>query len=262
MSEQWGGSTPSGTGTNDTSSTATAAKDEASNVAQTASQSGQQVAGTAVEQGRRVADEAAQQARSVLSDARQQFGEQASSQQHKAASTLRSLGDELSTMADSSEQSGPATQLVRQASDQVQQVAGWLENRDPAGVLDEVRSFARRRPGTFLLAAAAAGLVAGRLTRGAVDERRDTGSGGRSNGYATGGDAYLRGPEFGTAPVTTPPPVVPTLPPEASAETTLDTPGTYTVDPAGTSALDTPGTAGVDYDPSVEPSTPTEREWR
>ena len=45
MSEQWGGSTPSGTGTNDTSSTATAAKDEASNVAQTASQSGQQVAG-------------------------------------------------------------------------------------------------------------------------------------------------------------------------------------------------------------------------
>lgn len=261
MSEQWGGSTPSGTGTNDTSSTATAAKDEASNVAKTAQQSGQQVAGTAVEQGRRVADEAAQQARSVLSDARQQFGEQAGSQQQKAASTLRSLGEELSTMADSSEQSGPATQLVRQASDQVQQVAGWLESRDPAGVLDEVRSFARRRPGTFLLAAAAAGMVAGRLTRGAVDERRDTGSGNDSAG--AGGDAYLRGPEFGTAPVTTPPPAVPTLPPEASAETRLDaTPGTSTLDPVGTSALDTPGTTGVDYDPSTEPSTPTEREWR
>ena len=140
--------------------------------------------------------------------------------------------------------------------------------------LDEVRSFARRRPGTFLLAAAAAGLVAGRLTRGAVDEKRDTSSGGSNGSAGSYGEAYLRGPEFGTAPVTTPPPAVPTVPPEASAETTLDTPGpagtsaldpagTSTLDPAGTTGLGTPGTAGVDYDPSTEPSTPTEREqWR
>jgi hypothetical protein len=32
--------------------------------------------------------------------------------------------------------------------------------------VDEVQSFARRRPGVFLALAAAAGLVAGRLTRG------------------------------------------------------------------------------------------------
>jgi hypothetical protein len=136
-------------------------------------------------------------------------------------------------------------------------------------VLEEVRSFARRRPGTFLLAAAAAGLVAGRLTRGAVDDKRDTSSGNGSYGSrGPGDDAYLRGPEFGTAPVTTPPPAVPTLPPEASAETTLDTPMTSAFDPAGTSTTGTaglgaPGTAGVDYDPSTEPSTPAEREqWR
>ena len=48
----------------------------------------------------------------------------------------------------------------------VESFAGKLQNREPAELLDEVRSFARRKPGLFLLGAAAAGVVAGRLTRG------------------------------------------------------------------------------------------------
>ena len=44
-------------------------------------------------------------------------------------------------------------------------MASWLENRDPGSLLEEVKSFARQRPGTFLLAAAGAGLLAGRLGR-------------------------------------------------------------------------------------------------
>jgi hypothetical protein len=156
------------------------AKEEAGNVAQTASQSGKQVAGAAAEQGRRIADEAAQQARNLLDDARQQVSRQAGDQQHKAAESLRALGDELATMADGSHDQGLGSQLVRQASDQVQQVASWLSDSEPGSVLDDVRGFAQRRPGTFLLAAAAAGLLAGRLTRGAVDERRN-GSGGNGD---------------------------------------------------------------------------------
>ena len=46
-----------------------------------------------------------------------------------------------------------------------QSVASWLENRDPGSLLEEVKSFARQRPGTFLLVAAGAGLLAGRLGR-------------------------------------------------------------------------------------------------
>ena len=56
-------------------------------------------------------------------------------------------------------------------------MASWLENRDPGSLLDEVKSFARQRPGTFLLAAAGAGLLAGRLGRslqaGAPDTQPD-----------------------------------------------------------------------------------------
>ena len=251
MSEQSGGTMPPQTQTTGTSSTASAAKEEASNVASTATQGGQQVAGTAVEQGRRVADEAAAQARTVLEDARQQVTEQAGSQQQKAASTLRTLGEDLSGMADNSE-SGMASQLVRQVSDQAQQVAGWLENREPADVLDDVRSFARRRPGTFLMVAAAAGLVAGRLTRGAVDDRRDTSSSsgmGSDMDYAgTSGvvatDPYPFEPEPVPAPVTglaEDAPVVPVVPPENDRDVTL----------------------GADYDPSTQPATPgAQEQWR
>ena len=69
-------------------------------------------------------------------------------------------------MASSSGQNGLATDLAVQASDRVHSVAGWLEQRQPGEVLDEVRDFARRRPGTFLAAAAVVGLIGGRLTRG------------------------------------------------------------------------------------------------
>jgi len=68
-------------------------------------------------------------------------------------------------MADAPDQPGVAADLIRQAAERSQSVASWLENRDPGSLLDEVKSFARQRPGTFLLAAAGAGLLAGRLGR-------------------------------------------------------------------------------------------------
>ena len=69
-------------------------------------------------------------------------------------------------MAKNSEQDGLATDLARQAADRAQQAAGWLADRDPGTLLDEVRSFARRKPGTYLAIALGAGVLAGRLTRG------------------------------------------------------------------------------------------------
>ncbi|KZX21445.1 hypothetical protein [Rathayibacter tanaceti] len=52
-------------------------------------------------------------------------------------------------------------------------VAQWLEERDPSQLLDDVRSFARRRPGAFILIAAATGLVGGRLLRALTAEAKD-----------------------------------------------------------------------------------------
>lgn len=158
------------------SSTTQTAKDEASSVAQTAADSGGQVAGTARDEGQKVVSEAVGQARNLVGETRDQLSQQAGSQQERAAGNLRSISDELQTMASSSDQPGLASELVRQAGGHVQQVAGWLDSRDPQGLLEDVRNLARRRPGAFLFGAAFAGLAAGRLTRAGVDVKRDSSS--------------------------------------------------------------------------------------
>jgi hypothetical protein len=69
-------------------------------------------------------------------------------------------------MSQSSEQSGIAGDLVREVASRTRKVASWLDSREPGDLLDEVRGFARRKPGVFLAGAAVAGVLAGRLTRG------------------------------------------------------------------------------------------------
>ena len=96
---------------------------------------------------------------------------------------LHSLADQLRSMAVGSTEPGVATDLAHEAADKARQLAGWLENRDPGSVLDEVRSFARQRPGVFLAMSLGAGIVAGRLARGLAadpedDSSRTTSAGG------------------------------------------------------------------------------------
>ena len=152
-----------------------------------AKESGQRVAGTAAEQGKNVLAEGKAQARNLTQEVGQQAHEQSRVQKDKAASGLRSLGTELQSMANAQGgQSGLATDLAQQAAAKVHDLAGWLDQREPGELLDEVRALARRKPGTFLLGALAAGVVAGRLTRGAVDATRsDTGDGSATGVAAT-----------------------------------------------------------------------------
>ncbi len=65
-----------------------------------------------------------------------------------------------------------ATEVAQQAAERIHGAASWLEQREPADLLQAVRDFARRRPGVFLAGAAVAGLAAGRLTRGMTDAAR------------------------------------------------------------------------------------------
>jgi vacuolar-type H+-ATPase subunit H len=148
------------------SSTAQVAQDEAGKVGQSVREAGGQVAETATDQAQQVVSEAKRQARDLLGEARGQAQQQASSQQQRAVDGLRGLADELREMADKSGQSGLASELAQQASGRAHGLASWLEQREPGDLLEEVRAYARRRPGTFLFGAAMAGLVAGRLTRG------------------------------------------------------------------------------------------------
>ena len=143
-----------------------AAKQEASNVAGQAASAAQGVAQTAKEEVANVAAEAKSSAQDLLGQARTGLTSQAGAQQQKAAEGIRSISSQLHSMASAPEQQGMASDLIRQAAQRSESVASWLENREPGDLLGEVQRFARNRPGTFLLLAAGAGVLAGRLTRG------------------------------------------------------------------------------------------------
>ena len=221
-----------GTGATTTTSPSTTdvAKDEAKNVQQTAVQAGSQVASTATDQAKEVAQETQRQAKDLLDQGRSQVREQAISQQQKAGQSLSSLARELRGLADGSSSGapGPARDLLQQGAGMVENFAGMLQNREPAELLDEVRNFARRKPGMFLLGAAAAGVLAGRLTSGMKAAHTDSGpssSGttgyraqpnyvdptptyadttstytGTGASYSTAGSAPLPPPPYGTVP--------------------------------------------------------------
>lgn len=216
------------------SSTKDVAKDEAKAVGQTAAQAGSQVASTAADQAKEVASETQRQAQDLFKQGQAQLKDQTIAQQQKAAQGLSSLAGELRSLADGTSEGapGPARDLLQQASGMIDGFADKLQNREPAQLLDEVRSFARRRPGMFLLGAAAAGIVAGRLTSGVRAAHSDSGSSGNgsSGGYPTTnyvdpaptysdttstytgtGAAYSTA---GSAPL--PPPPYGTVPPEGS----------------------------------------------
>jgi hypothetical protein len=65
--------------------------------------------------------------------------------------------------------------LVQQVADGGRQVADWLDHRGLDGVLTEMRSFARRRPGIFLLGAGVTGFVIGRVAKSTAGADLDQG---------------------------------------------------------------------------------------
>lgn len=144
---------------------ADAAKDAAGQVASDAQDAAQNVAGVAKDQASQVVGEAKTQVKDLYEQATSELKEQAGVQQQKAATGLRSISDELSSMADNSEHGGVAAELVRNLSGRAGSAASWLDGRDPGSLLDEVKSFAARKPGTFIAIAAGAGILAGRLAK-------------------------------------------------------------------------------------------------
>lgn len=159
-------------------------KERTEQVRQTTLEQSSQVGQTAAEQAQNVAGEVKQQTHGLVREFRGQLGDQADSQRDRLVSTLREVGDQLRQMADTGDRPGVANDLVREAASRVDDVCGYLQQRRPGDLLEEVRSFARRRPGTFLVGAAAAGLLTGRLTRGAraASSRSSSGGGARRVG--------------------------------------------------------------------------------
>jgi hypothetical protein len=172
--------------------------ERSSEVASSTKQHASDVASTATDQARDVASEAKQQGRDLLHQARSTVRGQAAGQKDRAAGQLRSVADQLRTMQEGGgAPSGPASEIVRQASQQTERLAGWLEDREPADILDDARNFARQRPGIFLLSCLAAGFVVGRLVKGA----RSDDSSSRASQYRTYPSSTLTGDYSGATTV-------------------------------------------------------------
>ncbi len=170
-------------------------KEQGSQVAHEAGNTGQTLVRDTAAQGKQVAQEAGRQARGLVDQARAELMGQAGDQQKRAAGGLRTISDQLRSMADNCGQKDTTTDLVHQASDRVQRVAAWLEQREPGQVVDELRQLARRHPGAFLTGATLAGVLAGRLTRNMASQ---AGMGRQSDmGMQAEGQAEV--PEFGAA---------------------------------------------------------------
>lgn len=141
-----------------------AARDQAGHLKDTTLEASQQVTGTAKEKAGEVASDVREQTRQLVGQTREQVAEQAGQQRDRAVEGLRSVGEELRGMAEHG-QSGWGSQLARQGAEWTDQAADFIQDRGAGEVLEDIRRAARRRPGAFLLAAAAAGVVAGRLSR-------------------------------------------------------------------------------------------------
>ncbi|UOQ88672.1 hypothetical protein MUN74_15580 [Agromyces endophyticus] len=161
--------------------------EEASALASDAADAGRHVVDVAKDESRSVASETKDQARRLLGQVGDELNGQATAQQARLAEGLHSAGAEFSEMADGSTRSGYAADLVRGAGRRADAAARWLEQRDPRSVLEEVKGYARRRPGVFIAIAVGAGILAGRLTRAmASPPDRPASGGGR---LPTGTDA-------------------------------------------------------------------------
>jgi len=218
---------PTGAGT----SSDTSVKDKAAGAADAAKQAGGEVASTAAEKAKDVAAETKRQARDLVGEARNQVQSQVGDQHRNLVTNIRSLGDELGSMAGSGEQHGLASEIVSQAGDRARGVADWLDGRDPSQLLDEVRSFARRKPGVFLAGALIAGVAVGRLTRGVVATHTED-----SDSSISGGNGAELG-AYGSYPV----PNTPSAEPVGYTPTNATD---YSAPPVGTGVAETGPSAG------------------
>jgi len=171
---------------------ASTAKEQGQRVASTAKEQGQQVlrstadqanevVGTAKQQASEVAQQASAEARNLLDETRSRMEEQTAAGAAKLGENLSRLGTEALALAEGRPAEAPTVQgYVRRtgetlldAADRAYGISDDVRTRGVGAVLADVQTFARRRPGVFLLGAAVAGVLAGRAVRNAQEQQED-----------------------------------------------------------------------------------------
>jgi hypothetical protein len=153
----------------ETNGKADVAKEQALRVTDTAQQHASAVADTAKDQAGQVVGDAKAHAQDLLSQTTDQISVQTEEQTQRLSGNLQQLSDHFATMASSGESGSTARTLVEEVSRRSADLAGYLDNRPSGQIVDDVKEFARRRPGAFILGSAVAGLLVGRLGRAVKD---------------------------------------------------------------------------------------------
>lgn len=193
----------------ETARVASTAKYQTQQVASTAKEQASEVVGTAKQQASQVVETASAEARNLLEETRARIEDQTAESAQKLGENLFSLGTEAMALADGRPEEAPTLQrYVRRAgenlldaADRAYGLSDDVRTRGIASLLGDVQTFARRRPGAFLVGTAVVGVMAGRAVRNAKEAEQaalqdDTvpaiprGTNGRStNGRSTNGRA-------------------------------------------------------------------------
>ena len=94
--------------------------------------------------------------------------ERASEQLEGIASALRSTGEQLHE-----QDQGSVGGYAEQAADQVERLSGYLRDREPEHLLNDVEDFARERPAIFLGGAFLLGAAAARFLKSSAGQREE-----------------------------------------------------------------------------------------
>jgi vacuolar-type H+-ATPase subunit H len=209
-----------GTAREQTGHVADSAKQHSHEVAGTAKSEAHHLTGAARSEAQNVLGTATEQARSVLEEVTGELSQKGDEQAGRLSKRLRELSSELRSMAEKADQQGLAVSAVQTLGEQSERLADRLSDDGTKGIASDLRGYARNSPGSFLLAAAVAGVATGRMTRGAKDQSKQS-SGGQSGTPApiatapvepavVAVEADVYAPPAGTAPAAEPYPATET----------------------------------------------------
>jgi hypothetical protein len=157
------------------------AREQGQQVKGSARDAASNVAGTAGERAREVRQQAGTHARGIAGEATRQLKGRAEQETERAGSALSNAGSQLQALAEGRiDDAGVFGDYARQAAESVNRWADSVQERGLDGLVDDLRGYARRRPGVFLVSAVAAGVVAGRFGRNLREEMSDDSSSGSS----------------------------------------------------------------------------------
>lgn len=172
--------TPPGPGDGGTSQVA---REQGQQVKGSAQDAASNVAGTAGARARDIKGQAGSHVRGIATEAGQQLRGRVEQETERAGGALSQAGSQLQALAEGrTDEAGVFGDYVEQAAQAVNRWADSVQDRGLDGLLDDLRSAARRRPGAFLLGAAAAGVIAGRFGRNLREETSDSSDGGSGDG--------------------------------------------------------------------------------